>query len=352
MRRHISYDPDRDFYVILGIDASATDEDIRQAYRRAVREVHPDLNPDRQEWATSQLQIVNEAYTVLSDHSLRRDYDRARWPHVPLQQARTRAGGPFGAPTYDPNRPWWEQVSPAATHGASFSSTASLRYRSRRRRRVVESDPFWLTVSDWLKKRNLTRLNTVWLSAVGLWRSPFAGILSVLGVVLAIDVALIVFVLITPHNWDDVENWITRRLEGPPSTAPPIEPTAPADRLSFACDDPTMQITTPRMGDTVSEPFAVIGTVQHPELWTYSLAVGFIGQTASSTIFPAEWVTVRTPPANQSIPELAITDDVLTGTAIDLTERPAGFYALRLRVELRNGEILHPCDIVVRYQHR
>lgn len=354
MRRQIVYEPDRDYYAILGIDARADDESIRQAYRRAVREVHPDLNPDRQDWATHELQRVNEAYDVLSDHTLRRDYDRVRWPHIPTQAARAgqrSSQDTFGKSTYDPNRPWWEQVSPATAHESRVGVDASSRSRTWRRRRAMQpSDPFWMVVSGWLKKRELTRLNTLWLGLVGLWRSPYAGILSVLGVVLAVDVALILFVLITPNSWGDVETWIMDQLDDSQPPTLQISPTAVSDRLDFACNDPAMQITAPRMGDIVGSTFSIYGTIQHAESWSYSLAIGFVGQVANSTTPPSKWAMIRQPPSSQSIPEPAITDGLLTEIPVALENLPTGFYAIRLYVYLRNGETLRPCDIVVRYQ--
>ena len=53
---------------------------------------------------------------------------------------------------------------------------------------------------------------------------------------------------------------------------------------------------------------------------------------------------------DQSIPEPAIKEALLTDEPILLADRPAGFYAIRLRVKLRNGETFQPCDIVVKYQ--
>jgi len=63
---------------------------------------------------------------------------------------------------------------------------------------------------------------------------------------------------------------------------------------------------------------------------------------------PAEWVEMRSPPRNQSIPEPPIVDDLLTEAPLDLTGQPAGYYAIRLHVILRDGRLVEPCDVVVR----
>ncbi|MGQ0550155.1 MAG: molecular chaperone DnaJ [Armatimonadota bacterium] len=65
----------RDLYSILGVDRRASQEDIKQAYRRLAREAHPDVRRDDPH-ATDRFKEINEAYAVLSDPAQRTHYDR------------------------------------------------------------------------------------------------------------------------------------------------------------------------------------------------------------------------------------------------------------------------------------
>lgn len=66
--------PSRDYYEVLGVAKGATADQIKSAYRRLARELHPDVNksPD----ASKKFNEVQEAYDVLSDTSKRENYDR------------------------------------------------------------------------------------------------------------------------------------------------------------------------------------------------------------------------------------------------------------------------------------
>src|SRR5579875_3254609 len=63
-----------DYYTLLGIDRSASLEEIHGAYRRLARECHPDRNPGSPE-AGERFRRINEAYHILADPAQRRAYD-------------------------------------------------------------------------------------------------------------------------------------------------------------------------------------------------------------------------------------------------------------------------------------
>jgi curved DNA-binding protein len=65
----------KDYYNILGVSRSATERDIKQAYRKLARQHHPDVNPGDKS-AEEKFKQINEAYEVLSDKEKRRKYDK------------------------------------------------------------------------------------------------------------------------------------------------------------------------------------------------------------------------------------------------------------------------------------
>ncbi len=81
----------RDYYEVLGVARTATDDEVRKAYRRLARQYHPDVNKDG--GAETKFKEINEAYEVLSDTSKRAAYDR-------FGHAATGAGFPGGFDPY------------------------------------------------------------------------------------------------------------------------------------------------------------------------------------------------------------------------------------------------------------
>ncbi|UNY97929.1 J domain-containing protein [Zhouia spongiae] len=72
-----------DYYKVLGIDKSASEADIKKAYRKLARKYHPDVNPNDQE-SKQKFQQINEANEVLSDPTKRKKYDQygKDWQHA------------------------------------------------------------------------------------------------------------------------------------------------------------------------------------------------------------------------------------------------------------------------------
>jgi curved DNA-binding protein len=92
-----------DYYKILGVDKTASQEEIKNAYRKLARKLHPDVNPNDKE-AHSKFQQVNEANEVLSDPAKRKKYDQygKDWQHAEqFEKAGARGSRSGGFPQGD-----------------------------------------------------------------------------------------------------------------------------------------------------------------------------------------------------------------------------------------------------------
>src|SRR3954464_8722912 len=84
----------KDYYTTLGVSKTATDKEIKQAFRKLARKYHPDVNPG-DKGAEAKFKEVNEANEVLSDPQKRKKYDElgANWR---AYENAPPGAGPFG----------------------------------------------------------------------------------------------------------------------------------------------------------------------------------------------------------------------------------------------------------------
>src|SRR5258708_28892707 len=91
----------KDYYAVLGVPRTASDDDLKKAFRKLARQYHPDVAKDKKN-AEEKFKEINEAYEVLSDPQKRKRYDElgANWQNgadfqpPPQWQQRPRAGTP------------------------------------------------------------------------------------------------------------------------------------------------------------------------------------------------------------------------------------------------------------------
>ena len=88
----------RDYYEVLGVSKTATDDELKKAYRKLAKKYHPDANQDNKKEAEEKFKEVSEAYEVLSDSQKRRMYDQ--FGHDGPQGFGGGAGGQGGYYSY------------------------------------------------------------------------------------------------------------------------------------------------------------------------------------------------------------------------------------------------------------
>ncbi|GAB4190868.1 MAG: hypothetical protein OHK0022_04080 [Roseiflexaceae bacterium] len=119
-----------DYYELLGVDRSASADEIKRAYRREISKYHPDRfvngTPDEQEYAQLRSQRLTEAYTTLSDFTARSAYNRGQKP-----QRRPSARPAWTAPTEAQPRDYqaelYEQARAHLSAGRTLQAIGVLR---------------------------------------------------------------------------------------------------------------------------------------------------------------------------------------------------------------------------------
>jgi curved DNA-binding protein CbpA len=215
--KRIQYDPKNDYYQRIGVTPQVTLEELQQAYRKKAKELHPDLNPpERREWATSQFQLLNEAYDVLGDPDKRQLYDKQRWPFIGgnSSQKPSSPSARRAAAVDD----WWNVPHPRQPgyDGVKIHAAPPPPVRTASKAQA-----------KWLDQSGLGFLKPMYLSITELIIGPYRWLLAILVVALLLNLMLIFYAgLIAPPDPPQEEDQFLLPTQNPVvSVAEGIIPT-------------------------------------------------------------------------------------------------------------------------------
>ncbi len=341
-RRHVRYDLYNDFYMVLGVDPSASNEELQRVYRQRAKEVHPDRNPEKLAWANDQVRRLNEAYDVLRDPDLRAEYDRQRGRYHAhggpgtawqTQTGRTRSSAArTSADRREPEPAFWEYANPPGP--PSRRPRPWARYQSRAGR-----SPSWWP-SGGVRNHYFAAFRT-------LLRGPYRFVLVIFLAVLMVSIVFVMFVILSRASMEQ-----PRRGQGTLAPASNVAQTRPnfivvtlqpLDRTKVAskCDPAQVNITSPRAGDEINfELFDIKGTATHDQFDSFTVEIDTYSSNQATAALPFRWVLT---------PEVRVpVRDGLLVEKTSIRNMGEGDYILRLKVTLRqNLPPPPPCEVAI-----
>jgi hypothetical protein len=367
MRRNVFYDPDNDYYEVIGVAPNADVTTIQRAYRAKAKQFHPDVNQDRHEWAKERFQLLNEAYSVLNDTEKRRLYDNLRWPFQ-FHSSGNNAGDSSRQSTSQRARPSWHyEERPYQEH-----------YRPPKPQPFTQASPRQQPQrAIWLNELHLGWLKPIYIGMVDLIESPYRYVLLFVGLLLAVNVVLVaagvwqskdgsdesnVVIVATntlnvapPINNPNLNTNIIPTQTAVPSVTPVIaivatdtpQPTATETATlqpsEMACH-PEIEIFSPLDGQTIYrhspiEEVEIIGRIAVVDMFTYSVQAHLIDVTSS----PVEPIELR---ARLSQREAPIENNTIA-TLDALRYVQSGAYQVVIMVWDDQQVMLGQCSLVV-----
>jgi hypothetical protein len=306
MRRpkRIHYDPSNDLYAVLGVKPSATSDELRHSFRQRAKEVHPDRNPDKSNWAHEQFERLNDAYDILSDTTLRAEYDGKRRRY-------RRERDPDGMA-------WWERPHPKSSQRSSPENERP------------DYTPYTPPVSP---KRHRQPVYEYIYGRKNAYR-PYQLLLVISSLVFFVSLCATVTNpghIVVPGT----AGGSTLAVETQP--AQPTQSVEPTGTSQLPWSDPDAMITEPKDDAEVKDPSRVRGTADDPHFLFYTVEIG-----------PLYAAPLGTPPAWMPTITYKSTTPVEDGTLypdFSASGFAPGSYVIRLTVNLDDGTVLPPCEV-------
>ena len=140
----------KNYYRILGLKSSASEDDIKRSYRTLAKRYHPDVNPGNEE-AARKFADINEAHTILSDKQQRAEYD-----------ARLLAAQkPTARPQHAAQNTAWQMQMQSQIHAqvqaqvqSQLASVSDVAYKSGYRTAATSSKSCLTATANWRRPTN------------------------------------------------------------------------------------------------------------------------------------------------------------------------------------------------------
>ncbi len=304
--KRLRYDPANDYYTILGVTSRATPEEIHRAFRKHAKTVHPDVNPERLQWAHEQFQRLTAAHDTLSDPTSRAAYNEQRLLHLHPESAAR------------PNKP---------LHSANLAEASRAAWKNRNRRHRL-SFGYQISLMMLFTGGMLYLLHG--LPSSNDYAESSSSTLPSLSLTVSTAAPGVVAANGSSNN-AQILPWT-----GGASNSAAVE---------SSCDYVNESIVEPSNGDVVSVPFRIIGTASGVDFAGYNVTVlddSLLGDSDASRGYIVFTQNMHSPVRDG----LLIPEDATRSLA-----GRQGNLVLVLSIIRKDGSFVSPCEVTFRLAH-